>query len=107
MLPIIPYLKDQVIPNNKEEVDKLRRRSAHFVFVDNMLYNRDFSSSLLRCVGGKKAMYILRGGHEGFCGNHSGYLALAQKVRRNGYYWPTLKKKALGFVRVHEIMISI
>ncbi|XP_022859441.1 uncharacterized protein LOC111380181 [Olea europaea var. sylvestris] len=56
MQQIIAYLKDQVLPTDKDEAYKLRRS------------------------------------------NHSGGLALAQKVLRQRYYWPTLKKDALQFV---------
>ncbi|KAL2246917.1 UNVERIFIED_CONTAM: hypothetical protein Sindi_2544000 [Sesamum indicum] len=36
--------------------------------------------------------------HEGSCGNHSGARLLAQKIIRQGFYWPTLAKdsKELG-----------
>ncbi|XP_022886895.1 uncharacterized protein LOC111402791 [Olea europaea var. sylvestris] len=73
-----------VLPINKDEAYKLRRRLAHFLFIDDVLYKRSFSSPLLRCVGGDEATYILRKIHEGVCGNHSGGLALAQKVLRQG-----------------------
>ena len=33
---------------------------------------------------------VMREIHEGSCGNHSGARSLAQKVLRNGYYWPTV-----------------
>ncbi|XP_022859989.1 uncharacterized protein LOC111380608 [Olea europaea var. sylvestris] len=93
--PIVAYLKDQVLPTDRHEAYKLRRRSAHFLFIDDVLYKRSFSSPLLRCVGGEETTYILREVHEGMCGNHSGSLSLAQKILRQGYYWPTLKRDAL------------
>ncbi|XP_022877018.1 uncharacterized protein LOC111395264 [Olea europaea var. sylvestris] len=65
MQPIIAYLKDQVLPTNKDEAYKLRRRSAHFLFIDDVLYKMRFSSPLLRCVRGDEATYILRKIHEG------------------------------------------
>ncbi|XP_022874289.1 uncharacterized protein LOC111393127 [Olea europaea var. sylvestris] len=99
MQPIIAYLKDQVLPANKHETYKLRRRPAYFFFIDDVLYKRSFSSPLLRCVGREDATYILREVHEGVCGNHSGGLSLVQKIRRQGYYWPTLKNDALQFIR--------
>lgn len=92
--PLISYLKDQILPENKEEAYKLRRRSAYFILVYNTLYKQGFSSPLLLCIGGEEANYILREIHESVCGNHSGGLALAKKVLRQGYYWPTLKKDA-------------
>ncbi|KAL2492126.1 Integrase H2C2 domain-containing protein [Abeliophyllum distichum] len=54
---------------------------------------------LLRCVRVNEADYILREVHEGICGNHSGGLALAQKILKQGYFWPTLTKDALLYVR--------
>ncbi|XP_022859985.1 uncharacterized protein LOC111380604 [Olea europaea var. sylvestris] len=71
--------EDHVLPTDKDEAYKLRRRSAHFLFIDDVLYKRSFSSPLLRSVGRDEATYILREIHESICGNHSGGLALAQK----------------------------
>ncbi|XP_022889049.1 uncharacterized protein LOC111404482 [Olea europaea var. sylvestris] len=88
-----------VLPTDKLEAYKLRRRSAHFLFIDNVLYKRSFSSPLLRCVGGEEANYTLREVHEGVYGNHSGGLSLVQKILRQGYYWPILKRDTLEFVR--------
>ncbi|XP_022875567.1 uncharacterized protein LOC111394008 [Olea europaea var. sylvestris] len=94
MQQIIAYLKDQVLPTDKYEAYKLRRRSTHFLFVDDVLYKGSFYSLLIRCVGGDDATYILKEIHKGVCGNHSRRIALAQKVLRQVYYWPTLKKGA-------------
>ncbi|XP_022849872.1 uncharacterized protein LOC111371959 [Olea europaea var. sylvestris] len=86
-----------VLSTDKLEASKLRRRSAHFLFIDDVLFKRSFSSPLLRCVGGEEANYILREAHEGVCSNHSGGLSLAQKILRQGHYWHTLKRDALQF----------
>ncbi|XP_022852500.1 uncharacterized protein LOC111374102 [Olea europaea var. sylvestris] len=72
----------EVLSTDKDETYKLRKRSAHFLFIDEVLYKRSFSSPLLRCVGGDEVSYILREIHEGVYDNHSGGLALAQKRRR-------------------------
>ncbi|XP_022883892.1 uncharacterized protein LOC111400737 [Olea europaea var. sylvestris] len=37
--------------------------------------------------------------HEGVCGNHQGARALAFKLIRYGYYWPTVKKDAQEYVK--------
>ncbi|XP_022883217.1 uncharacterized protein LOC111399949 [Olea europaea var. sylvestris] len=95
----IVRIEHLLTPSTKaSEAYKLRRRSTHFLFVDDVLYKRSFSSPLLRCMEGDKAAYILREVHEGVCGNHSRRIALTQKVLKQGYYWPTLKKDALKFV---------
>ncbi|XP_022872295.1 uncharacterized protein LOC111391326 [Olea europaea var. sylvestris] len=80
MQPIITYLKDHSLPASRSEARKLRRRAAHFVLQEDVLYKRGFASPLLQCVGGEETMYILREIHEKICGNHSGGTALAHKV---------------------------
>lgn len=92
-------LKDQTLPEDKEEAQKLRCRAAYYVLQDEVLYKRGFSMPLLRCTGGDEANYVLREVHEGICGNHTAGPALAYKILRQGYYWPTLKKDAIQFVR--------
>ncbi|KAL2226685.1 UNVERIFIED_CONTAM: hypothetical protein Sindi_2027200 [Sesamum indicum] len=38
----------------------------------------------------ERADYVMREIHERSCGNHSGAKSLAQKVMRQGYFWPTM-----------------
>lgn len=45
--PIISFLKDQVLSDNKKEAYKLRKMLARFVFLDSILYKSGFSSPLL------------------------------------------------------------
>ncbi|XP_022857284.1 uncharacterized protein LOC111378334 [Olea europaea var. sylvestris] len=80
MQPIIAYLKEQTLPASRGEARKLRRRVAHFVLQEDILYKRGFVLPLLRCVGGEETTYILREIHEGICGNHFGGTALAHKA---------------------------
>ena len=42
---------------------------------------------------------MLREVHKGVCGNHIGARALAGKVLRQGYYWPTILRDATELVR--------
>ena len=64
-----------------------------------MLYKRGFTAPYLRCLDSEEADYVMREIHEGICGNHSGGRALAHKIIRQGYYWPTLHDDAMKFVR--------
>ena len=41
--PIVSYLKDGVLPDDTEEVRKLRIRVAKFILMDEVLYKRGFS----------------------------------------------------------------
>jgi len=43
MTPIIAYLRDGRLPEEKDEVRKLRIISTKYVLIDEVLYKRDFS----------------------------------------------------------------
>ena len=60
---------------------------------------RGFFTPFLKCIAGEDTKYVLREVHEGICGNHIGARALAGKVLRQGYYWPTILKDAIDLVK--------
>lgn len=99
MTPIWEYVKNGALPQDKNEARKIKYQAARYVIYDEVLYRRGFNTPLLRCVDGEECTYILREVHEGICGNHSGGSSLAQKILRQGYYWPTLKRDAFEFSR--------
>ena len=43
MTPIVLYLKDERLPEDKHEAKKLRIRAAKYVIIDEVLYKRGFS----------------------------------------------------------------
>ena len=99
MTPVWDYVKTGTLPQDKKEARRVKYQAARYVIYDEVLYRRGFNTPLLRCVDGEECKYILREVHEGICGNHSGGSSLAQKILRQGYYWPTLKKDAFEFSR--------
>ena len=100
MIPIVSYLKDGRLPEEKDEARKLKVKSARYVLIDEVLYKRGFSQPLLRCLALDEANYMLREVHEGACGNHSGARSLVHKVIRSGFYWPTIQADAKAYVKV-------
>lgn len=62
--PIISYLKDSILPEEKEEARKLRIRVAKFVLMDEVLYKRGFSQPYLRCLTLNESNYVMRDFHE-------------------------------------------
>ena len=65
-------------------------RAARFTITDGILYKRAFTTPLLKCLGPQEAEYTLLEIHSGICGEHLGARALASKVLRAGFFWPTL-----------------
>ncbi|KAL5570128.1 hypothetical protein UlMin_026703 [Ulmus minor] len=99
MDPIMAYLCDGILPQDKFEARRLRFRSARYYLDKDKLQKRSFSSPSLTCLNEDQAKYVPQEVHEGVCGNHSSGRALAHKVLRQGYYWPTIQADSLAFVQ--------
>ena len=88
MTPIMAYLRDGRLPEERDEARKLRIRAAKYVLIDEILYKRSFSQAYLRCLAPNESNYVLREVHEGLCGNYSRARALVHKVIRAGRAHP-------------------
>ena len=99
MDPIWDYIIDGILPDDPKEAAKIRTRSGRFTNHKGSLYKRGFFTPFLKCIAGEDTKYVLREVHEGICGNHIGARALAGKVLRQGYYWPTILKDATDLVK--------
>ena len=99
MTPIVRYLKEEWLPEDKTEARKIQIRVAYFVIIDDVLYRRGYSLPYLRCANSEEADYVLHKIHKRICGNYTGARSLAGKALREGYYWPTLQKDAHDLVR--------
>ena len=97
--PIWDYIIDGTLPDDQKEAAKIRARSARFTNHKGSLYKRGFFTPFLKCIAGEDTEYVLREVHEGICGNHIIARALAGKVLRQGYYWPTILKDATDLVK--------
>jgi hypothetical protein len=49
--PIIKYLQDEILPEEKEEATRLKRTTLHYAMLGDKLYKREFSTPLMLCVG--------------------------------------------------------
>jgi hypothetical protein len=50
----------------------------------------------------EEANYVIREVHEGVCRNHSGARALAHKLTRTGYYWPSLLCDTTQYMKTYN-----
>ena len=53
----------------------------------------------MRCLIPEEANYVMRQVHKGVCGNHSESWLLVHKLIRVGYYWPTMQKDVVAYVK--------
>ena len=96
---IISYLRDGLLPKDKEEAQKLRIRATRFVLMDEVLYKRGFSQLCLRCLTPDESNNVLRDIHEGACENHSRARAFIHKIIQVGYYWLSMQADAKSYVQ--------
>ncbi|XP_065616570.1 uncharacterized protein LOC136061979 [Quercus suber] len=69
MDPLVKFLKEDILPEEKGEADKIRRKAAMFwLSEDQKLYKRSYSGPYLLCIHPEKAKLLLEELHEGICG---------------------------------------
>lgn len=98
MEPIKEFLMQQ--PQDESKNTRERRREASFyTLVGDQLYRRGIMSPMMKCVDIERAQEIMAEVHEGVCSSHIGGRSLAVKVLRAGFYWPSIKKDCLEYVK--------
>ncbi|KAL5576999.1 hypothetical protein UlMin_018698 [Ulmus minor] len=94
LLKTVPLeILDEPSIDKRQQVDAISDKPT---WMDPIM--RSFSSPSFTCLNKDQAKYVLQEVHEGVCGNHSSGRALAHKVLRQGYYWPTIQADSLAFV---------
>ena len=86
MDPIVSFLKNDVLPEEKSEAEKVRRKAHQFwLSGDHKLYKRSYSGSYLICVHPEASEMLLEELHEGICGSHTRGRSLAHRALTQGY----------------------
>jgi hypothetical protein len=71
-LDFIDYIKENKLPDNKEEATRIIRRSKNYVLIGDNLYRRAASSRiLLKCITREEEKEILEEIHSRCHGNHA------------------------------------
>ena len=69
---IVLFLKEDILPEEKSEVEKVRRKAPRFWLSDDQkLYKRSFFGLYLLCIHPKTSKLLLEELHEGICENHT------------------------------------
>ena len=95
MDPIILFLREDVLSEDKSKVNKVRRKAPRFwLSEDQKLYKRSFFGPYLLCIHPEALDLLLEELHEGICGSHTGGKSLSHRVITQGYWWPNMQKEA-------------
>ena len=88
---IIRFLREDILPEEKIEADKIRRKATSYWLSENhKLYKRSFSGPYLLCVHPELTESLLEELHEGICGSHTRGRSLAHRAITQGYWWPNM-----------------
>ena len=96
---IVIYLKEDKLPENREQARRVRYHAEHYLLLNDRLYKRGVLTPLLRCLNGKEAKEVLSQIHDGVSGNHTRGQSLAHKALLQGFFWPTMKQDAADYAK--------
>ena len=88
MNPIIDFLAEDQVPEDKKEAKKIRRvASQYWLSANRKLYWRSFGGPYLSCLDLEKVNELLSELLNGVCGSHVGGRSLAHRVMTQGFWW--------------------
>ena len=95
----LSYLQDRRLPLDLSKARKLSQEATHFTLIIGQLYKKGLSELLLKCLGLTQISYALEKVHKDSCRCHLEGCAFALKMLRVGYYWATIIKDLMEFVK--------
>ena len=87
---IIEYLQHGRLPDDKRHKIEVRRRATQFIYYKDTLFRRSFDGLFLRYLWDEEAKQNLEVAHSGIYGAHQSSPKLHYRIKRMGYYWPTV-----------------
>ena len=97
---ITQFLKEDILPEEKIEADKIRKKATSYWLSEaSKLYRRSFLGPYLLCVHPDQTESLLEEMHEEICGSHTGGRSLAHRAITQGYWWPNMQREALEYVK--------
>ena len=80
------FLEKDILPKEKSETEKVRRKAPRFWLSENRkLYKRSFSGPYLLCVHFEASESLLKELQEGVCGSYTGGRSLSHRAITQGY----------------------
>eukprot|EP00253_Pinus_taeda_P027110 PITA_27110 len=75
---------------SKAKSRSLKLKASKYCIMDNALYWKDPGGVLLNCLIEDESKEVINDFHKGDCGGHLYWKTTANKILREGYYWPTV-----------------
>ncbi|XP_056691773.1 uncharacterized protein [Spinacia oleracea] len=99
-----PFSIKQIPRDQNTQADALAnlgsalRRSPFSTIPLDVLFKKSANGMMMRCAEKTEWEGLLQQYHEEECGGHEGGRSLSTRIKRNGYYWPTMFKDAMRYV---------
>eukprot|EP00253_Pinus_taeda_P034247 PITA_34247 len=91
---------------SKSKAQFVKLKYLRYFLYDQNLFWKDAGGILLNCLLEEEADKVIDEFHKGYCGGHHYWKAIANKVLRAGYFWPTMFKDIYKKVATcHECQI--
>jgi hypothetical protein len=96
---ITAYLRNHYEPDSRAEMIRIQQRVKAYQIIEEELYKTSVTRPCLRCSSKDEGKEMLNQTHAGACGGHIRERALAVKVFRQGFYWPSIIDDATKLVK--------
>ena len=97
---IIQFLREDTLPKERIEADKVRRKAIRFWLSENQkLYKRSFLGPYLLCIHPEMIESLLEELHEGICGSHISGRSLAHIAITQDYWWLNMQREAQEYIK--------
>lgn len=88
------YIIHDVLPNDNVKARQIRSRATRYLVLNDTLYRRSFTKSLLRCIPPNLTIQVQEKMHEEIYEGTSRPTDLVKKYDKPRYYWMTLRSDA-------------
>ena len=89
-LPLIDYLEYRNLLSESRHKTKVQRRALCFLYCKGILHRCSFLGLWLQCLNNEEGKQVMQEAHASVCGVYQSRLKLHDRVKRMGYYWPTM-----------------
>jgi hypothetical protein len=89
---LLVYLRTKKFGNHLSRYDRrcIHHQAPHYLLIGDILYRWGVDTILHCCLTIDEVDRVLNDCHSGACGGHLLGISMAQKIIRDGYFWPTL-----------------
>ncbi|GKB25685.1 reverse transcriptase domain-containing protein [Tanacetum coccineum] len=102
MTPIHEYLVSGLLLEDPKEARKIKVKALPYKLIRGSLYQRSFYTQWLRCVAPPQTDDIVKEIHKGSCGFNTEPCSMMVRIRKQGYYWPSMHKDTTKVIQECE-----